>query len=296
MIRYLVVGLLLCSQVDLAQTVSDSLSATIPQAQFPADTNNTYPQHHSLSLPTSLPSVAVVSSPERLPIGPLVAPALLMGYGFLTLGNPEFLESNEALQSAITGHYAGFHTGLDNYSRYVPLAAVYGLNLAGVEGKHDLVNLSMLFALSSFINNAITKKLKTMTLERRPDYPSFDAFPSGHTSTAFSNAELLHQEYKLQSTWYSVGGYSFAVATGALRMLNNRHWLSDVMAGAGVGILSTRLAYVIYPWLQQNINLGHFAKSHMAIAPMYQQGSFGLSMGLQLDSKKLTKRPEKDKR
>lgn len=296
MIRCLVVGLLLCAQIGLAQAASDSLSATIPPAQFPAKTNNTYPQHHSLPLPTSHPSVAVVSSPERLPIGPLIAPAILMGYGFLTLGNPEFLESNEALQRAITGHYAGFHTGLDNYSRYVPLAAVYGLNLAGVEGKHDLIQLSMLFALSSFINNTITKRLKTMTQERRPDYPSFDAFPSGHTSTAFSNAEILHQEFKYQSAWYSVGGYSFAVATGSLRMLNNRHWLSDVMAGAGVGILSTRLAYVIYPWLQRNINLAHLAKSHMAIAPMYEQGSFGLIMGLQLDSRRLIKRPKKDER
>ena len=99
-------------------------------------------------------------------------------------------------------------------------------------------------------------------------------------STAFANAEIIHQEFKDRSAWYSVAGYSLAVSTGAMRMLNNRHWLSDVVAGAGVGILSTRLAYVIYPWLHKKINLTRLGKGNLLVTPMYQQGSYGMNMAL----------------
>lgn len=152
--------------------------------------------------------------------------------------------------------------------------------------------MTMLYALSSFINNTLTKNIKHLTGAKRPDGTGLDAFPSGHTSTAFSNAELMHQEYKHLSAWYSVGGYSFAAATGTLRMLNNRHWLSDVVAGAGVGILSTRLAYVIYPWLKEKINLGQLGKEKILVAPMYQQGSYGLTLGFEVDHKKAPSKNE----
>jgi membrane-associated phospholipid phosphatase len=42
-------------------------------------------------------------------------------------------------------------------------------------------------------------------------------------------------------------GYIIAATTGYLRIRNNKHWLSDVVAGAGTGILSTRLVYHFYP-------------------------------------------------
>jgi membrane-associated phospholipid phosphatase len=291
MIRYVVVVLLLCCQVSLGQTYSGALSDSLNLD----NTARNHPVADSILPPETLllrqqPStflpVSHISGPNRgRPGSYLVVPAILLGAGFLTLDNPEYLESNEALQRKITWHYPGFHSGLDNYTRYVPLAAVYGLNLAGVKGKNDLVSLTMIFAISSFINNTISGNLKHLTQEKRPDDPGFDAFPSWHTSTAFANAEIMHQEYQQQSAWYSLGGYSFAVATGTLRMLNNRHWLSDVVAGAGVGMLSTRLAYLIYPWLKENIHLGHQTKYKVTVAPIYQQGSYGLSMGLPVNAK-----------
>ena len=39
------------------------------------------------------------------------------------------------------------------------------------------------------------------------------------------------------SPWYAVGGYAVATFTGVMRVLNNRHWISDVLSGAGIGIL-----------------------------------------------------------
>ena len=295
MIKYIALGLLLYAQVSLAQNKADSLFSTAPNILLPEikkpektlpdsslqkGSNLTGEQPQGL-----LSEQPAVHSPKKIYLQPLVTPALLVGFGFLTLGNPEFLESNEGFQRVLTGQFANFHSRVDNYTRYVPLAAVYGLNLTGVKGKHGVVSLSLIFALSSFLNNTITKNLKQITKEHRPDFPSMDAFPSQHTSTAFTNAEILHQEFKDQSGWYSIGGYSFAIATGALRMLNNRHWLSDVMAGAGVGILSTRLAYFIYPWLHNTINLDRMVKDKISLLPMYQDGSYGLSLKLKVDKK-----------
>ena len=73
-----------------------------------------------------------------------------------------------------------------------------------------------------------------------------DPFPSGHTTEAFAYAEFIQQEYKDVSPWYGAVGYAAATATGLLRIYNNKHWLSDVVAGAGIGMASTKLAYLLY--------------------------------------------------
>jgi membrane-associated phospholipid phosphatase len=292
-ISYVVLAFFLCSQVSLAQTLPDSVPAGSRMRSWSGAKRAELSPPDSFSLaepplvlsPTGISqaNVPLAKLAQRVNIRPLLAtPAILLGAGFLTHDNPEYLESNEVVQEVLHSRYSGFHTKMDNHTRYVPLAAVYGLNLAGLPGKHDLLNLTMLFGLSSFINNTLTNNLKRFMHERRPDKTNYESFPSGHTSTAFANAELLHQEFKDQSAWYSVGGYSFAAATGTLRMLNNRHWLSDVIAGAGVGMLSTRLAYLLYPWLQQTMHLERLTKLGIAISPMYQQGSYGLRLGLQV--------------
>ena len=56
-------------------------------------------------------------------------------------------------------------------------------------------------------------------------------------------ATLLAHEYGHKSVWIPISGYTVAAATGALRVLNNRHYVSDVLVGAAVGILSAELAY-----------------------------------------------------
>jgi len=69
------------------------------------------------------------------------------------------------------------------------------------------------------------------------------SFPSGHTATAFMTATMLNKEYGYRSPWIGVGAYTVAAATGLMRMANNKHWLSDVLTGAGVGIVATELGY-----------------------------------------------------
>ena len=89
----------------------------------------------------------------------------------------------------------------------------------------------------------------------RPDGSTYNSFPSGHTAMAFTSATLLHKEYGYLSPWVSIAGYTAATITGISRALNNRHWLSDIVVGAGVGILSTEVGYLIADKLFKNRGL-----------------------------------------
>ena len=94
--------------------------------------------------------------------------------------------------------------------------------------------------------------LKNITKIERPDGSSNNSFPSGHTATAFAGAEFLWQEYKDVNIWYGITGYAVATGTGIFRIYNARHWLSDVVMGAGIGILTTKIAYWIFPYIDNH--------------------------------------------
>ena len=98
---------------------------------------------------------------------------------------------------------------------------------------------------------AIVNSIKYTVREPRPDGSANNSFPSGHTATTFMGAELVRIEYGDDSPWYSVGAYTVAIAVGALRVYNNRHWFTDVFAGAGVGILSARIGYWMLPYTRK---------------------------------------------
>ena len=118
--------------------------------------------------------------------------------------------------------------------------------------------------------------LKKITHQFRPDSSKNNSFPSGHTAEAFASAEFLRMEYKDVSTWYGVAGYAMAITTGYLRMYNNKHWFSDVVAGAGVGMISTKPAYWLYPKIQRKL----FKDKPMntMIMPYYQNRVGGFSL------------------
>lgn len=136
-----------------------------------------------------------------------------------------------------------FHHEYDNYTQYVPLATTWGLKLAGVEGRSSWKELAVSNAFSTVLMAGFVNALKYTTKEMRPDNSSNNSFPSGHTATAFMCATILHKEYGMISPWYSIGGYTLAGLTGVTRQLNNRHWIGDVLVGAGIGMIATDLGY-----------------------------------------------------
>ena len=139
-----------------------------------------------------------------------------------------------------------FKTSIDDYTQYFGPAMTVGLKLGGYEGRSDWPRLLASAGLSYAIMAGIVNGIKYTAKEMRPDGSQANSWPSGHTATSFVGATLLHKEYGLtRSPWFSVAGYGVATATGVMRVLNNRHWVSDVMSGAGIGILSGELGYAL---------------------------------------------------
>ena len=125
-----------------------------------------------------------------------------------------------------------FKTGIDDYTQFFGPAMVVGLKLGGYEGRSDWPRLLASSLMSYGIMAGLVNGIKYTAKEMRPDGSSANSWPSGHTATAFVGASLLHKEYGLtRSPWWSVAGYGVATATGVMRVLNNRHWISDVMSG-----------------------------------------------------------------
>jgi membrane-associated phospholipid phosphatase len=161
---------------------------------------------------------------------------------------------------------------VEDYLEYVPLAVVYGLNAIGVKGKNNFGNRTAIVIKSLVLNDLIVSSLKTWVDEERPEGGS-RSFPSGHTSVAFALAQFMHHEYGDKSVWYSVGAYSCATAVGMLRVAGNAHWISDVVAGAGFGMLSTELVYLTHQYKWDKEHLRNFD-----IFPWTNRKQTGLTM------------------
>ncbi|KAF2083003.1 phosphatase PAP2 family protein [Flavobacterium sharifuzzamanii] len=206
----------------------------------------------------------------------LIIPSVLIGYGVIGIGNDQLLSFNHQIRDEVKEDIDEKIT-IDDFSQYAPAASVYALNAFGVEGKNNMRDRSVIFATSYIIMATTVLSLKSIVHEERPDGSSNNSFPSGHTATAFAGAEFLYQEYKDKSIWYGIAGYAVATGTGLFRIYNNRHWLTDVAAGAGIGILSTKIAYWINPYITKKLFKSSAEnKSTSMIMPFYNGQQYGL--------------------
>ncbi|WP_106604999.1 phosphatase PAP2 family protein [Chitinophaga ginsengisoli] len=181
----------------------------------------------------------------------LIIPATLITYGVIARQSGALRNLNNNLSDDLWTRHHHSKTPIDNYLQWSPAVALLGLQLAGIKGQDKFADLSIKYGMSFLLNTALTEMIKKSWKEWRPDSSNQYSFPSGHTSNAFMAAELLRLEYRNVSPWYGVAGYAAAAATGFLRMYNNKHWFSDVVAGAGVGILSTDIVWWTYPVLKR---------------------------------------------
>ena len=213
---------------------------------------------------------------NKISLRHLIIPVGLITYGAIAIENNQVRQLDKSTESEIKGDHPNFNVKIDNYIQYSPAFAVYGLNALGIKGKNNFRDRTMIYAMSTLISSTFVITLKKITNVQRPDASGFNSFPSGHTTTAFAAAEFLRQEYKDVSPWYGIAGYTVAATTGILRLYNNKHWVSDVVAGAGFGILSTKLAYWIYPTIKRT-----FFKNkslNTMVTPFYQNGRGGVAI------------------
>lgn len=183
-------------------------------------------------------------------VGELIMPLSLIGAG--TLGFVEPIKNSRYEVRDYLDSWRGAHrTEVDDYLQYVPLDSIYGLSLLGVEAKHNYVDRTLELATSYIALGAMVNAIKYTVREPRPDGSANNSFPSGHTATTFMGAELVRIEYGEDHPWLAAGAYTIATAVGVLRVYNNRHWFTDVFAGAGVGILSARVGYWLLPYTKR---------------------------------------------
>jgi membrane-associated phospholipid phosphatase len=201
-------------------------------------------------------------------------------YGVTSLHKGETMNVNKEVKEELNIEYTHSQAHFDNYLQYAPAASFYALKAMGLPSQHRVGEASMIYLTSNIILGVSVYSLKHLTHEWRPDHSDQLSFPSGHTATAFAGAEFLREEYKDVSPWIGVAGYAMATATGFMRMYNNEHWLGDVVAGAGIGIASTRIAYWLYPIIERKFTKGK--PLHTMVIPGYGNGVYSVAMVRQL--------------
>ena len=93
------------------------------------------------------------------------------------------------------------------------------------------------FAQAMIVNGAYTGILKYSVQRLRPDGSDRLSFPSGHTSAAFSLATVAGHHYGWKA---GVPAYVLASGIGLSRIEKDKHYLSDVLAGATLGFIVGR--------------------------------------------------------
>jgi len=168
----------------------------------------------------------------------LIAPTLLFASGLALSGQVKynFVDfRNEKLPN--------FYTKADDFLAFTPIVFAYGLDVIGVKSRNDFWNRSAILSKAELMMLATVYALKYSTKELRPDASDNRAFPSTHTAQAFLAATFLSVEYGQKIKWIPYAAYGVAGSVAAIRMANNRHFIGDVLVGAGIGILSQKFSY-----------------------------------------------------
>ncbi len=208
----------------------------------------------------------------------IIVPAAVIGLSAFSVHNNRLAKQRKHIQDALSAK--GKHSfKADEYLRFSQMAAVYALDAFGVKGLHNFKDKTIILAMSAATMGIAVKSMKWTFKEERPDGDGNNSFPSGHTATAFMGAEFLYQEYKDVSPWIGYSGYALAAATGYLRIYNNRHYLNDVLAGAAIGILSTKFAYWLYPRIFKNSQC-RGTKAQVVALPYYSPQGAGAAVCL----------------
>ncbi len=140
------------------------------------------------------------------------------------------------------------HNFLEQFGAEHSLIVLSGIFTYGLLAKNSRCKSTSLLALESFVlASMVTRVAKTIVGRERPNnweghgpYAihgpfSGNSFPSGHTTASFAVASVLATQYR-DTKWIPVAAYTVATFAGLSRIYDNKHWLSDVVAGAAVGI------------------------------------------------------------
>jgi membrane-associated phospholipid phosphatase len=131
-------------------------------------------------------------------------------------------------------------------------------------GSSSVAGLGAELIRAQAVNAVLTTGIKVSVNRTRPNGGPH-SFPSGHTSSAFATATVLQQHFGWKA---GVPAYGLAAFVAGSRLQENRHYLSDVIFGAAVGIVSGRAVTV------------RMGRARFAVAPMAAPGGTGVMFTL----------------
>lgn len=208
-----------------------------------------------------------VNSEERFNARQLIVPGALIAVGAFGVENGWMCRVKRDVRHDMQKMNGGHQIKADTYLQYLPAAAYVAMGSLGVKSKRSLKERAMVTVTSAACYGILTTGIKHTVREMRPDGSERNSFPSGHTALAFMGAELIRSEYPLGA---GVTAYVVATGVGFMRLYNDRHWLNDVVAGAGVGILSARVGYWMLPVWRRVFHLDRCGDgAMMAVSPFY---------------------------
>ncbi|VAW25076.1 hypothetical protein MNBD_BACTEROID01-819 [hydrothermal vent metagenome] len=165
-----------------------------------------------------------------------------------------------------------------------PLGSKYSVALGGVFylvggiGKNSRMRSTGLLVIESYLASGFLVNIAKRAIGRqRPDKWGINtpygwngpfqgtSFPSGHTTSAFSVATIFALQYK-DTKWVPLVAYGLAGLAGISRVYENRHWASDVFAGAILGTVIGRYIYKAH------------SKNQLMVVPVTQNGLTGLKV------------------
>lgn len=201
----------------------------------------------------------------------LIVPSTLVVSGVIVKGT----SYRESIQKWVQTSSLKTNNHVDDFIQYAPMAEMFVADISYSKTKNEVFQQSKNLIISQLFTAIIVQGLKISTKVTRPNGAAH-SFPSGHTSVAFTGATALYLEYRDTNPFLAFSGYGFSTATGILRVTNNKHWISDVIVGAGIGMLSSRLTWYINPFK----NWKPFKNSKVAIYPYVNglENSGGLCM------------------
>jgi membrane-associated phospholipid phosphatase len=221
---------------------------------IPVDTTYKAPEGYKTKLPQAL-----------------IIPGILIVWGVSVIGNNGLYSSVKA-KNDLLNFTKGKGGPIDNYlllSPYVEFGALLALK---VKCNSDFINSVLLIVKSEALTLAIIEPMKYIAHEQRPDKSDYLSMPSGHTAEAFCAATIVYREYRHLSPWYGVAAYTLATTVGVFRMVNNKHWESDVFIGAGIGMASTNVVYATHQH--------RWGRNGVCLTPTYDGKNTGLAFAM----------------
>lgn len=185
-------------------------------------------------------SVLVNAPPQFKPKSTYIPAALLVAGISAHAGREKSWDRQTVVER--NEHLFGFSNHVDDYLQFSPVIAAYGFELGGMTPRTDWKNRTAILIKGQIVNLGLVYIMKKSFRSVRPDGTAY-SFPSGHTANAFAGATLLSMEYGQNYKWVPYASYTLATGIGVMRVINNKHYISDVLFGAGLGILSMKAAY-----------------------------------------------------